>query len=139
MSPVSYHEGRFPPRNLDWERLIPLLGPTAAAVARYDGLLAAIPNPDILLSPLMTREAVLSSRIEGTRATMGEVLEYEAGAGPESRERRADIQEILNYRAAMREAERLLETLPLSQRVIRAVHKVLLQGVRGRHRAPGQY
>ncbi len=57
---------------------MPLIGPANAAVARYDGILSAIPNPDILLSPLTTQEAVLSSRIEGTQATMGEVLEFEA-------------------------------------------------------------
>ncbi|WP_029733546.1 Fic family protein [Deferrisoma camini] len=139
MAAVRYHEGRFPPKSLDWPRLIPLLGPAAAAVARYDGMLAAIPNPDVLLSPLTTEEAVLSSRIEGTQATMGEVLEYEAGKEPVSPERREDIREILNYRAAMREAERLLQTLPLSQRVIREAHRVLLSGVRGQERSPGEY
>lgn len=139
MGSVYYHQGRFPPRNLDWERLVPLIGPSTAAVARYDGMLAAIPNPDVLLSPLMTQEAVLSSRIEGTQATMGEVLQYEAGAEPASAERREDIHEVLNYRAAMREAERLLRDLPLSQRVIRKAHEVLLSGVRGQSRAPGEY
>lgn len=139
MASVLYHEGRFPPATLDWPALIPLLGPTAAAVARYDGMLAAIPNPGVLLSPLTTQEAVLSSRIEGTQATMGEVLEFEAGQDAASPERRDDIQEVLNYRAAMREAERLLHDLPLSQRVIREAHKVLLSGVRGQHRSPGEY
>ena len=71
--PVNYHEGRFPPRDLDWARLVPLIGPANAAVARYDGVLSAIPNAHVLLSPLTTQEAVLSSRIEGTQATMGEV------------------------------------------------------------------
>lgn len=137
--PVRYHEGAFPPPELDWPRLIPLLGPAAAAVARYDGMLAAIPNPSVLLAPLTTQEAVLSSRIEGTQATMGEVLEFEAGGEVVSPERRADIQEVLNYRAAMREAEGLLATLPLSQRVVRAAHKVLLGGVRGEDKQPGEY
>ncbi len=68
--PVHYRVGAFPPKELEWERLIPLIGPASAAVARYDGLLAAIPNTDVLLSPLVTQEAVLSSRIEGTQATM---------------------------------------------------------------------
>ena len=81
--PVSYHTGKFPPSKLDWERLIPLIGPANGALARYDGLLSAIPNADVLLSPLTTQEAVLSSRIEGTQATMGEVLEYEAGGSSE--------------------------------------------------------
>lgn len=58
-----YHMGQFPPEDLDWEVLIPLIGPAAGAVARYDGMLSAIPNPGVLLSPLTTREAVLSSRI----------------------------------------------------------------------------
>lgn len=129
--PVRYHEGRFPPESIDWGRLIPALGPASAAVARYDGVLSAIPNPEVLLAPLTTQEAVLSSRIEGTQATMGEVLEYEARGEAAQPERRADIQEVLNYRAAMREAEKLLGTLPLSQRVIRETHRVLLSGVRG--------
>lgn len=139
MAPVHYHESRFPPRELDWPRLIPQLGPAAAAVARYDGMLAAVPNPDILLSPLTTQEAVLSSRIEGTQATMGEVLEFEAGREDISPERREDIREVLNYRAAMREAERLLAKLPLSQRVICEMHRVLLDAVRGQNKAPGEY
>lgn len=139
--PVHYHLGEFPPDALDWKQLIPLLGPASAAVARYDGTLAAIPNASVLLSPLTTQEAVLSSRIEGTQATMGDVLEYEAeGDRPGlSDERRADIQEIQNYRAAVREAERLLETFPLSQRVILAVHQQLMSGVRGDNKAPGDY
>jgi Fic family protein len=139
MAPVHYHTGRFPPEGLDWPALIPLLGPAAAAVARYDGMLAAVPNPRVLLSPLMTQEAVLSSRIEGTQATMGEVLEFEAGGAAVSPERRLDILEIQNYRAAMRTAESLLATLPLSQRVIREAHAVLLAGVRGQNKAPGEY
>lgn len=138
---VYYHLGRFPPVELDWPQLIPLLGPSSAAVARYDGTLAAIPNAAVLLSPLTTQEAVLSSRIEGTQATMGEVLEFEAeGDTPGlSDERRADIHEVLNYRAAMRQAEKMLAELPLSQRVICAAHQVLLAGVRGQGKAPGEY
>ena len=140
MAAVHYHEGRFPPEErLDWPALIPLIGPAVAAVARYDGALAAIPNPRILLSPMTTREAVLSSRIEGTQATMGEVLEFEAGKEAESPERRADIHEVLNYRAAMREAERMLEELPICQRVVREAHRVLLSGVRGEGKSPGDY
>lgn len=138
---VQYHLGDFPPDVLDWPQLIPLLGPASAAVARYDGTLAAIPNAAVLLSPLTTQEAVLSSRIEGTQATMGEVLEFEAeGDSPGlSDERRADIHEVLNYRAAMRMAEKRLEDIPLSQRLICEAHKVLLSGVRGQGKAPGEY
>lgn len=139
MPPVHYHEGGFPPDKIEWASLIPLLGPAAAAVARYDGMLAAVPNPGVLLAPLSTQEAVLSSRIEGTQATMGQVLEFEAGRQAESPAIRDDIQEILNYRAAMRKAEQLLADLPLSQRVIREAHRVLLAGVRGQNKAPGEY
>lgn len=139
--PVSYHHGRFPPEHLDWQRLLPLIGPANAAVARYEGALSGVPNPDVLLSPLTAQEAVLSSRIEGTQATLGEVLEFEAGgeANKEATPKTADIQEVLNYRAALREATRLLQDLPLSQRLLRQTHAVLMQGVRGRNKAPGEY
>ncbi len=139
MPPVKYHHAGFPPKSLDWERLLPLIGPANAAVARYEGLLAGIPNSQVLLSPLSTQEAVLSSKIEGTQATMGEVLEYEASDEAISEEKRGDIQEVLNYRAAMRHAVRSMETLPLSQRVITDAHAVLMDGVRGRNKAPGEY
>lgn len=111
--PVQYHEGGFPPKRIDWDRIIPKLGPASAALARYDGTLAAIPNSALLLSPLMTQEAVLSSRIEGTQATMGEVLEYEAGISPATDDPKltADIQEVLNYRQAMWHAVDLLSKI----------------------------
>ncbi|MFZ4780313.1 MAG: Fic/DOC family N-terminal domain-containing protein, partial [Terrimicrobiaceae bacterium] len=56
---VDYHIGKFPPKDMDWSELIPLIGPANAGLARYDGLLSAIPNAHILLSPLTTQEAVL--------------------------------------------------------------------------------
>ncbi len=138
---VAYHQGQFPPGALDWPQLLPLIGPANAAVARYEGVLHGIPNPNVLLSPLTTQEAVLSSRIEGTQATIGEVLEFEAEGEPgdESTAKKADIHEVLNYRAALAEASRLLEELPLSQRLIRLTHERLMQGVRGRNKAPGDY
>lgn len=141
MTAVAYHSGRFPPATLDWPRLLPLIGPANAAIARYEGVLHGVPNPDVLLSPLTSQEAVLSSRIEGTQATLGEVLEFEAEGAPddESTAKKADIKEVLNYRAALREATRLLDTLPLSQRLMRQTHAVLMQGVRGRGKAPGEY
>ena len=140
MPAVHYQEDRFPPdARLDWQRLIPLLGPAAAALARYDGALATIQNPQVLLSPLAMREAVLSSRIEGTQATVGDVLRFEAGQTPESSSHRHDVQEILNYRAAMRRAEEMLGALPLCQRVIREAHAILMHGVRGAGKSPGAY
>ncbi len=139
--PVQYHYGKFPPKNIDWARLIPLIGPANAALARYDGKLSATPNASVLLSPLTTQEAVLSSKIEGTQATMGEVLEYEAEGDIKkvSSERQADINEVLNYRKAMWDAVELLTELPLCQRVIKAAHNSLLEGVRGQGKQPGEY
>jgi Fic family protein len=141
MSPVKYHVGKFPPKKLDLERLLPLIGPASSAVARYDGVLSHIPNASVLLSPLTTQEAVLSSKIEGTQATMGEVFEFEAEGGRKKvpEEKREDIQEVLNYRKAMRHAETMLQQLPLCQRVVKEVHKVLLDGVRGQNKSPGEY
>jgi Fic family protein len=141
MPPVRYHTGRFPPKSLDWTRLIPLIQPASAAMARYEGILEAIPNPDVLLSPLTTQEAVLSSRIEGTQATLGEVLEFEAAGGQtaDGVEKTNDINEVLNYRTALRQAIAALDSLPLSQRVIRDAHRALMAGVRGSGKSPGDY
>lgn len=139
--PVLYHAGQFPPATLDWPRLLPLIGPANAAIARYEGVLHGVPNPDVLLSPLTNQEAVLSSRIEGTQATLGEVLEFEAEGAleDESTPKKADIREVLNYRRALNEATRLMAELPLSQRLICRSHEVLMQGVRGRNKTPGEY
>ena len=136
---VLYHTGKFPPAHIDYERLVPLIGPANAALARYDGLLSAIPNAEILLSPLTTHEAVLSSRIEGTQATMGEVLEYEATKVASSPEKEADIKEVLNYRRALTDAVDSLDELPLFSRVIKQVHSTLLEGVRGHDKSRGNY
>ena len=139
MPPIDYHTGRFPPSNLNWSRLVPLIGSANAAVARYDGALASVPNSHILTTPLITREAVLSSKIEGTQASMSEVLRFEAGQPARSQEHRDDINEILNYRTALSESVNLLEKLPLCQRSIKAIHKLLLSGVRGQNKAPGEF
>jgi Fic family protein len=141
ITPIPYHQGKFPPDNLDWQRLIPLIGPANGAIARYEGMLHGVPNPDVLLAPLSSQEAVLSSRIEGTQTTLGEVLEFGAATDPqdESTPRMADIHEVLNYQRALLTAVRLLDTLPLSQRLIRETHAVLMRGVRGRNKAPGDY
>lgn len=88
-----------------------------------------IPNAAILLSPLTIQEAVLSSRIEGTQATMTEVLEFEADESAlddSSEAKKGDIKEVVNYRLAMHRALDLLKTLPLSQRVLKEAHQALL-------------
>lgn len=141
MTATLYHSGGFPPPNLDWLRLLPLIGPANAAVAKYEGVLHGIPNPDVLLAPLTSQEAVLSSRIEGTQATLGEVLEFEAEGevNDESTPKKADIQEVLNYRRALFSSVQLLDEIPLSQRLVSRAHETLMQGVRGRNKSPGEY
>lgn len=140
MTPVHYQPESFPPDDrLDWASLVPLIGSASVAVARYDGLLEAVPNAEILVAPLGDREAVLSSRIEGTLATTRQVLEYEAGQEPPSPELRDDVIEILNYRAAMQEAQALLQELPLCLKVMRRTHGLLLRGARGKGRSPGEF
>jgi len=139
--PVHYHYGKFPPKDLDWNKLIPLIGPTSVALARYDGVLSAVPNPTILFTPFTTQEAVLSSKIEGTVTTITEVLKFEiskAEKDPGS-EKTADIKEVLNYRKAMRHAVDLMKKLPLCQRVVKETHEILLRGVRGKDKSPGEY
>jgi Fic family protein len=93
-----------------------------------------------LLSPLTTQEAVLSARIEGTQATLTEVLRFEAGEDLAQTEgQRQDIQEILNYRRALREAERELESRSFSLNLLKRLHAVLLDSVRGRDRGRGEF
>ena len=99
MTPVRYHLDGFPPKHIDWVRLVPCISKANAALARYDGMVVGIPNAAVLLSPLITREAVLSSKIEGAHVTVGEALIIDAGAGEGfSETKRSDAEEILNYR-----------------------------------------
>ncbi len=141
MAPVTYHSGRFPPQVLDWERLLPLIGPAHAAVAAYEAMLYGIPNTQVLLSPLASQEAVLSNRIEGTVTTLTEVLTFEAEGklSDENASVAANINEVLNYRIALYAAIELMQEIPLSQRLIRSAHYELMQGVRGYDKAPGEY
>jgi Fic family protein len=101
-------------------------------------MLQTLPNPAVLLSPITVNEAVLSSRIEGTQATLDEVLEFDAGIEPPEA-RRGDIEEISNYRVAVQIAETALAERPLSLSLIREVHQRLMQGVRGRDKTPGAF
>lgn len=117
MSTKPYTPEALPPPSVNWEALISLIGKAASAVARYDGLLHNMANPKILLAPLTLREAVLSSQIEGTKATLSEVLQQEAGLRFEQ-QKENDIQEIINYRNAQTLAEQRLQERPLSLNLI---------------------
>lgn len=137
MKPFIPHE--LPP-DLDWKKLVPLIGKANAAIARYDGLLQSLINPSVLLSPITTNEAVLSSRIEGTQASLSEVLEHDAGLDTgKSPTINEDIKEISNYRKVLRIAEDELQNRPISLNFVKSLHAVLLDSVRGKNKEPGQF
>ena len=121
--------------------LWPLLATAREQLGRLDGIGHALPDPELLLRPLQGREAIRSSSLEGTYASAEELLLFELDpAEPaEPSDRVNDWREVLNYAAAVRQGSELLETLPLSLRLIREMHRVLLTGVRGRDRAPGEF
>lgn len=128
----------LPLTELDYRLLLPLVGQANAALARYDGLLQGIPNPAVMLSPLTTQEAVLSSKIEGTQATVDEVLEQEAGLIKEG-EKYKDIQEISNYRQALYSAREYLQDYSIRLSFVRELHRILLSSVRGQDKTPGEF
>jgi len=136
MDPFIPH--KLPLDDLDFKRLFSLVGEANAELARYDGLLQGIVNPSVLLSPITTQEAVLSSKIEGTQATVDEVLEHEAGILKEG-EKREDIREIINYRTALLVATSHIKEYPLNLFLIREMHKILLDSVRGQNKTPGEF
>jgi len=84
MNMEPYTPDQLPLDSIEWEMHVSLIGKANAALARYDGILLSIINPQIFLSPLTTQEAVLSSRIEGTQASLEDVLQYEAEVGETS-------------------------------------------------------
>lgn len=129
---------RLPLDNLNWIEFIQFLGAANREIAKFDGKLSSIPNSRILLSPLTTKEAVLSSKIEGTRATLEDVLKFEANPR-KSIEKYEEIQEIINYRKAVIMAVSELKKLPLSSRLIRKIHSVLMRGTRGEGKTPGSF
>lgn len=96
-----------------------------------------MPNPHILIRPFIRREAVYSSRIEGTQATLGELLAAEAGAEVERSP--DDLREVANYVSALEHGLRRLQEIPLSLRLIREMHAILMGGVRGENATPGAF
>ncbi|MCX6690200.1 MAG: Fic family protein [Methanoregula sp.] len=134
-----YTPRALPIDDIDWTVHISRIGKANAALARYDGLLQGIINPEILLSPLTIREAVLSSRIEGTQASLEDVLQFEADKSHKlAPEKRLDIHEIINYRTALKAAVVDLKERPICTNMIRDLHRILLTSVRGRDREPGE-
>jgi Fic family protein len=123
------------PRALDLPAsTVRLLGEAEGALGRLAGVGRLLPNPDLLIRPYLLREALSSTRIEGTQASMAEVFEADAaGEAPN-----ADVEEVLNYVAAMRWGLERLDELPLSTRLLCEMHRRLMDGVRGRELAPGE-
>ena len=115
-----------------------------SALSRADYLLgklaregSQLPNPHLPMRPFITREAVLSSKIEGTHATIGQVLAHSAGM--QVAQDPDDLQEVQNYIVALEFGLKRLDDLPLSLRLIKEIHEKLMQGVRGAHARPGEF
>ena len=125
-------------RQWNWKdaRLNTLLERASFQLGQLNSYAHLAPNIGLFIHLHVTKEAVVSSRIEGTRTRMDEALLSEEYISPE---RKDDWQEVKNYTQALNEAVEQLKTLPLSSRLIRAAHKALLQGVRGAHKMPGEF
>jgi Fic family protein len=133
------------PPPLSWEApLIQALSAADRALGELAGLGRTISNPHLLIRPFIRREAVLSSRIEGTQADIADLYAYEAGQLPlpglnGTTTSEADVREVLNYVHALEYGIERLQTLPVSLRLVRELHERLLAGVRGEHLAPGEF
>ena len=125
-----------PPIRCD-DELSSLLEGAGLALGRLDGVAYLLPNPDVFLYSYVRKEAVLSSQIEGTQTTLVEFMEAEKDA----RRRKTDsnIIEVSNYVEAMRYGLDGLKKLPLSSRLLREIHKILVTGTRGERRQPGEF
>ena len=132
----AFHPDPLPPK-LNWTpKLVRALSDADQLLGRLAGEGRRLPNPHLLIRPFVQREAVFSSRIEGTQSTLGELLASDAGAvvarSPE------DLREVGNYVAALEHGIARLKTLPLSVRLVRELHEKLMTSVRGHHATPGE-
>ncbi len=118
------------------EETIALLDAASRAVGILAGAGETIPNPYILIRPLIRREAVLSSRIEGTMSSLSDVVSAEAGPTPRPG---SDVREVINYVAALDHGLELLKQLPISFRLVNELHAVLMSDVRGAVTRPGEF
>jgi len=124
---------------INWQKVAVNISKASAALAYYNGILNSIPNPAIFLSPLETKEAVLSSRIEGTITTVDDILKYEVDLKPDSIHKEQDIIEVLNYRKATRAAKDWLRRdLPFNLTMISAIQSELINDTRGKDKQPGE-
>ena len=127
----------LPPKFMWTPELVRSLSDADYLLGRLAGEGRRLPNPYLLIRPFIRREAVLSSRIEGTQTTLGELLATEAGLVVERSP--DDLCEVGNYVAALEHGLARLESLPLSLRFVRELHEKLLLKVRGGHATPGEF
>ena len=125
-----------PPINWD-QNLTVALSSADRAIGRLAGEGRRLPNPHLLIRPFVRKEAVLSSRIEGTQTTLGELFAAEAGTSIEQAS--ADLREVGNYVTALEYGLHRLDTLPVSLRLVREIHERLMKGVRGNVATPGEF
>jgi Fic family protein len=126
------------PPKLNWSpRLIHVLSVADRLIGKLAGEGGRLPNPHILMRPFLQREAVLSSKIEGTQATLGELLAAEAGVAVERSP--DDLREVGNYIVALEHGIARLKELPLCVRIIRELHEKLMTGVHGQQATPGRF
>lgn len=141
---VGYHYGHFPPVDIDYAALILPISTATAALTRYDTKLERLHNKELLLAPLRNAEAVVSSRIEGTIATLDEVLRIQAddddNDGDTGIAHRNEALEVYSYTRAIKHAQALIEGgLPISSRLIREAHSRLMFFGRGSDKMPGHF
>lgn len=125
-----------PPIEYNYE-LLNLLSEADRALARLDGTTISLPNPDLFIAMYVKKEALLSSQIEGTQASLEGVLEFEADLPP--KENINEIKEVINYVNALHHGIERLNELPMSLRLIKEIHEILLKGTRGEHRKSGEF
>ena len=141
---VSYHTGRFPPRNLDYEAILPALNDAAASLARYDAKMTSMVNSSLLLAPLSRQDAISSSRMEGTISTIEDLYRIEADEDSATQDaygeaRDDDIETFLYSRALRLAQQALTDGSPLSEHLIRSAQQNLLAFGRGAKKHPGDY
>ena len=124
-----------PPLEMD-DEMQALLSRADRALGRLDGSIQTLPNPDLFVFMYVRKEAVLSSQIEGTQASINDILEVEAKIFNPHHPR--DVDEVLNYITAMNYGLERLDKLPLSIRLIREIHEHLMRNVRGAEMRPGE-
>jgi Fic family protein len=140
----AFNPNPLPPEiRPDWA-LTGALSQADRAVSELAGLGLTLPNPAIFIHPFVRREAVLSSRIEGTQSDLADLYLYEGQqlmlpGMPLDEPAAADVREVFNYVRALEYGLERLSTLPLSLRLMREIHLKLMQGVRGQHAAPGEF